>query len=170
LFWNDRREDAAQAADSALVTDPLLAGERHEPELQYEPLLLEADMTRDEAWPEPEPEPEIEPEPEPEPEPETEPEPEADPTTIRGWTVGVHPMALTRAGTVPAAATIRSRVWKNLADVASDVDIDTMQRMMAGKPPTRHNPSTGRSETAKVELDSALPHWPGETTEDFTLV
>jgi len=151
LFWNDRREDQAQAADSEQVTDPLLASDPPEPELQYEPLLLVADLSDDQRCAEPEPEPEL------------------DPTTIRGWKVGVHPLALTRAGKVPTAATIRSRVWKNLADISSEIDPDTTQRLMAGKPPKRRNPSTGKTETAKVDLDAALPHWPGETADKFSL-
>lgn len=155
LFWSNRREEIAQAADSDLVTDPLMAAERPEPELHYEPLLFDADLDP-EAGPTPEPEPET--------------EPEIDPTTIRGWRVGVHPLALTRAGKTPTAATIRSRVWKNLADISSDIDTNTTQRLMAGKPPKRLNPSTGKTETAKVDLASALPYWPGETTDEFSLL
>jgi len=140
LFWNDSREDLAQAADARMVTDPLLAGQPPVPELQYEPLLLEADL-----------------------------QPEPEPRPIRGWTVGDHPLALTRAGTTPTAATIRSRVWKNVAAGSSVIRDDTARRLRAGKPPKRPKPSTRKNETAKVDLERALPYWPGETTDEFTL-
>lgn len=140
MFWNDSREDRAQAADARMVTDPLLAGQPPVPELQYEPMLLEADL-----------------------------HPEPEPTPIKGWKVGDHPLALTRAGATPTAATIRSRVWKNLAAGSSDLGAETAKRLSSGKPPKRPKPSTRKNETARVDLESALPYWPGETTDEFTL-
>ncbi len=149
LLWNERREAMVQEADAALVTDPLMAGQPPEPQLQYAPLLLEMEF--------------------PDSEPEVVPEPEVDPTSIRGWKVGVHPLALTRAGSTPSAATIRSRVWKNLAATHPDADSDTLKRLSAGKPPSRTNPDTGKRQTAKVDLHTAQPFWPGQTIDEFSL-
>ncbi len=157
LTWNEDRERRALDADAELVTDPLhMMAPAAEPELSYGPLLFDAEFGEAPTIPEPEPEPENGP----------EPAPEFDPRSIRGWSIGVHPLALTRAGALPSEATIRSRVWKNLAAEGSWGD-DNGGRMRAGKPPRRVSPSTDKVETGRVDLTTARPYWSGETVDTF---
>ena len=88
------------------------------------------------------------------------PEPKA------GWTVGVHPLAPTRHGRPPTAATVRSRVWKNHRDLGA-WDPENLERLEAGRPPRRVNPITGDEETARVEIGTGVAEWPGEAVDPF---
>lgn len=83
-----------------------------------------------------------------------------------GWRVGVDPLALTRRGTEPSAATVRARVWKNLA-TTSAWDDDNLERLRAGKPPRRRNPVTGRTERAVVDTDTGRASWGSEPVDPF---
>jgi hypothetical protein len=85
------------------------------------------------------------------------------------WSVGADPLMLSRSGKPPTAATLRARVWKNHAG-------DPMwgpanqERMRAGRPPHRHNPLTGKVETAVVDLRTARPGWRGELRDPFAII
>ena len=85
------------------------------------------------------------------------------------WSVGADPLMLSRSGKPPTAATLRARVWKNHAG-------DPMwgpanqERMRAGRPPHRHNPLTGKVETAVVDLRTARPGWRGVLRDPFATV
>lgn len=75
-----------------------------------------------------------------------------------GWRLGDDPLALTAKGTAPAPATVRSRVWKNLATGSSWSD-ENRDRMQRGLPPLRSNPVTGEVERASVDIDTGQPSW-----------
>lgn len=90
-----------------------------------------------------------------------------EPSMPRGrWRRGDDPLMLSRTGKPPSAATVRSRVWKNHADDAMWGPIN-QDRMRNGKPPTRYNPLSGRSETAVVDLTTARPGWKGDIVDPF---
>ena len=88
-----------------------------------------------------------------------------------GWTVGDDPLAPTRQGTPPAAGTVRTRVWKNLARSAAETttvwDDDNAERMRAGKAPRRRNPITERIELASVDPETGGVSWPGEPVDPW---
>ena len=81
------------------------------------------------------------------------------------WSVGGHPLAPTRTGATPSAATIRSRVWKNHAE--GGWGDDNRARLQAGKPPRRRNPVTGKTERAKVDLATGRAFWPATPVDPF---
>lgn len=85
------------------------------------------------------------------------------------WKVGANPLMLSRAGKPPTAATLRSRVWKNHAHDPMWGSTN-QDRMRSGKPPRRHNPLTGKTETAVVDLTTARPGWKGTLTDPFDTV
>jgi len=146
LIWNDDRERRVAESDSQLITDPLRAADPIEPTLADWPLLLDAEFDTV-AAPGP-------------------PEPESSPRSTRGWKIGIDPLVPTRSGASPTKATIRARVWKNLA-AAGSLAPEQFERMRAGRPPRRTNLSTGKTETARVDLATGLPFWPGETSQAF---
>ena len=76
---------------------------------------------------------------------------------------------LSRSGKPPTAATLRTRVWKNHAGDPM-WGAANQERMRAGRPPHRHNPLTGKVETAVVDLRTARPGWKGELLDPFTTV
>lgn len=91
-------------------------------------------------------------------------------TMPRGrWSVGANPLMLSRSGKPPTAATLRARVWKNHAGDPM-WGAANQERMRAGRPPHRHNPLTGKVETAVVDLRTARPGWKGELLDPFTTV
>ena len=175
LTWTRALEDAVRKADDTLVVpegvspDDVLdvASVPVEPtdytavmgdplpnvdELENKPDLAGADTDDDT-------------EPDPLPDSDDEPELQKDPRTIVGWRVGVHPLARTRSGAAPSAATIRTRVWKNHA--AGHWDAENAERLRAGRAPRRLNPITGANETAKVDIASGTAEWPGAATDPF---
>lgn len=97
---------------------------------------------------------------------EAEPPPEPEPDLPVGWKVGVTPLALTRAGKAPTAATVRSRVWKNHATTGA-WDPENLERLRAGRPPRRLNPLTGEAETARVDLDTGTASWGDDPLDPF---
>lgn len=96
---------------------------------------------------------------------ETSPE-EPEPVPPPGWNVGGDPLALTRRGTRPTAATVRSRVWKNHATQGA-WDPENLERLQAGRPPRRTNPVTGEEETARVDVATGTATWPDEPLDPF---
>ena len=100
-----------------------------------------------------------------------EPDAEAAPPKRAGWTVGDDPLAPTHRGTSPAAGTVRTRVWKNLARAAQDSSTpwgdENAERMRAGKAPRRSNPITGRIELAAVDPETARVSWPDEPVDPW---
>lgn len=96
---------------------------------------------------------------------DTEPGPQ--PTALPGgWRLGDDPLALTAKGTPPAPATVRSRVWKNLAtDTAWSTD--NQERMQRGLPPIRTNPVTGDIERAGVDVETGQPSWGDDPLDPF---
>jgi hypothetical protein len=84
----------------------------------------------------------------------------------RGWTVGGDPLVLTAKGDEPAAATVRSRVWKNLGTLPGWTE-QNLERLSAGKAPLRKNPVTGVEERAIVDIASGQAFWGDEPIDPF---
>ncbi len=153
LTWTQRRELRSIEADSELITDPYHAARRL-PDLEFEPLLLDAEFEDPEAAPAVEPVAAV------------EVAIESPPTR---WKRGDDVLAATMTRARPAAATVRSRVWKNHSDGAG-WGAANAERMAAGKPPQRFNPLRGKVETAKVDVELGLPYWPDVATDPFRAV
>ncbi len=167
LTWTRAREDAVRGADDALVVtdrtdreDVVEVASREVVTMTHtavigDPLPNIAERAPDGAE---EPEPDAKPE-------RREPETEPGPPPV-GWRVGVDPLTITRAGRSPTPATIRSRVWKNLA-VSGAWHAENLERLQAGRPPRRTNPITGERETARVDVESGTASWGDDPLDPF---
>ncbi len=155
VIWTKRREGETINADEALIRVSPLAPRRRRrrgriPELDEEILTPQVEgllPTYDEAHP---------------------PKLEMPPRQGR-WKTGEDPLMHNRRGAAPTAATLRSRVWKNCAGdtVWGEANQD---RMRSGKPPRRHNPVSGRIETASVDLTTAIPMWKSVAIDPFAVL
>lgn len=168
LSWSGEQESDARVLDDALIVHDLRervgvvdVGSRELPNIDY--TAVEGDPL---------------PNPEEGPGAETvHAEPDSDATETErgpgtqverpvGWKVGVDPLALTSKGTEPSTQTIRSRVWKNLAS-AGGWDPDNVDRLRAGRPPSRINPMTGAVERARVDVATGTASWGDEPIDPF---
>lgn len=154
LTWNQQRELRSIEADSELITDPYHAARRL-PDLEFEPVLLEAEFEDPESAPPFEPAAEV-----------AVPVEKPPPTR---WKRGDDVLVATRNRARPPAATVRSRVWKNHSKRVG-WGAANATRMAAGKPPRRFNPLSGKVETAKVDVGVGRPYWSDVAIDPFRTV
>jgi filamentous hemagglutinin len=102
----------------------------------------------------------------------------ADRGRARGWKPGDYVFNLTQSGAEPAADTIRSRYWKNVANTRGTAMFGrgNTDRMAAGKPPERRNPRTGKVEVMRLPQvdheasggETPVPEWPTTGLDPFS--
>jgi hypothetical protein len=118
-------------------------------------------------------EPNLQPPPAPAPQQEAEPEPTGD-----HWVLGASPFLPTPRGGRPAATSIQRRYWQNLAGGSSTdwLEPASAARLAEGKPPTRVNRRTRRSEELQAPPlnepgdESVPPRWPSQAPDPFAEV
>ncbi len=153
LTWTRGEEDAVREIDDTLVTsDAFTDGEVVDVASREVAGLAYTAVVGD-----PLPNPDEEP---------PEPEADAEPERVPGWRVGVDPLALTRNGTQPSPATVRARVWKNFG-AAGGFSPENLRRLRAGRAPTRTNPNTAETETARVDTATGTAFWGEEPIDPF---
>lgn len=95
-----------------------------------------------------------------------------------GWRPGQYVFNRTRDGAEPSAEVIRRRFWRN---VGSSDHVDAFgqlnaERLRAGRPPARHNPRSGTTETMSLRVIDFLtaqgkaptPRWPDDDIDPYT--
>ncbi len=150
LTWTRRQESAVREVDDTLVVADLLIGDEVVEVASREIATIMYTAVVGDPLPNPEERP-------PEPGPATPP---------RGWRVGIDPLALTPGGNSPKATTIRARVWKNHLATGGWTDVN-VERLRAGRAPTRTNPISGCVETANVDISTGTASWGDEPLDPF---
>ena len=150
LTWTRREEDAVREVDDTLVLAELFIGDEVVEVASREVATMGYTAVVGDPLPNPD---------------ELPPERMHVPPS-RGWRVGIDPLALTPGGTTPKATTIRARVWKNHG-ANGGWAAENVERLRAGRAPTRTNPITGCTETAKVDVTTGTASWGGEPVDPF---